>query len=211
MGACVSCFCCPVCLGGGISCSLPLYTCCGRGKRRFLEHPATLAVSVFTLFVGLLLYGLMMTGCARYTGRWSPFPWAYGGTPCFSEGGNNAYFNHGFWSSVFLGVGAPFTACALWAHIQKKANRARDDEEDARLVAMGLAHPTYPRQQWSPAPQYVPMYPGQNVQQQIVHDGFPMATAVQTRAPPAQPAMASPETLVSTTRPERRPEGPEKA
>jgi hypothetical protein len=190
---------------------LPLYTCCGRGKRRFLEHPATLAVSVFTLFVGLLLYGLMMTGCARYTGRWSPFPWAYGNTPCFSEGGNNAYFNHGFWSSVFLGVGAPFTACALWAHIQKKANRARDEEEDARLVAMGLAHPTYPRQQWSPAPQYVPMYPGQNVQQQLVHDGFPMATAVQTRAPPAQPAMASPETLVSTTRPELSPGGPEKA
>lgn len=200
MGACVSCFCCPVCLGGGVSCSLPLYTCCGRGARRFLEHPATLAVSVFTLFVGLLLYGLMMTGCARYTGRWSPFPWAYENTPCFSEGGNSAYFNHGFWSSVFLGVGAPFTACALWAHRQKKANRALDDEEDARLVAMGLAHPTYPRQQWSPAPQYVPMNPGQNFQQLLVHDGFPMATPVQTRAPPAQPAMASPETLVSTTR-----------
>ena len=187
MGACVSCFCCPVCLGGGISCSLPLYTCCGRDARRFLEHPATLAASAFVLFLGLLLYGLMMTGCARYSGRWSPFPWSYENTPCFSEGegGNGTYVNHGFWSSVFLGVGAPFTACALWAHGKRKANRALDEAEDARLVALGVAHPSVPRHQWSAAPQFVPMVPRPNGQQHVVHDGFPMATAVQTRPPPA--------------------------
>ena len=202
MGACVSCFCCPVCLGGGISCSLPLYTCCGRDARRFLEHPATLAASVFVLFLGLLLYGLMIRGCARYSGRWSPFPWSYENTPCYSEGegGNGAYVSHGFWSSVFLGVGAPFTACALWAHGKKKANQALDEAQDARLFDLGLARPAYPRHQWtqwSAAPQFVPMYSRSNGQLHVVNDGFPMAVAVQTRPPPApeptRPAPLPPE------------------
>ena len=121
MGACCSCICCPVCTACGTACSLPCATCCDYGGLAWLERDSTLAFSVASLLLGLILHIVMTVKCAQLDDKgWSPLPSHYEGGPCFGAGGNNSYSNHGFFGAVFMGVGFPFTLCACYARATRK-------------------------------------------------------------------------------------------
>ena len=135
MGACCSCICCPVCTACGTACSLPCATCCDYGGLAWLERDSTLAFSVASLLLGLILHIVMTVKCAQLDDKgWSPLPSHYEGGPCFGAGGNNSYSNHGFFGAVFMGVGFPFTLCACYARATKKRH-------EAQRRSLGLAEP----------------------------------------------------------------------
>ena len=135
MGACCSCFCCPICTACGTACSVPCATCCDYGGLAWLERDSTLALSLASLLLGLCLHLVMTVKCAAlHDTSWSPLPTHYENGPCFSSGGDNAYANHGFFGAVFMGVGFPFAACCLYARATKERHR-----EQRRML--GLAEP----------------------------------------------------------------------
>ena len=135
MGACCSCICCPVCTACGTACSLPCATCCDYGGLAWLERDSTLAFSVASLLLGLILHVVMTVKCAQLDDKgWSPLPSHYEGGPCFGAGGNNSYSNHGFFGAVFMGVGFPFTLCACYARVTRKRH-------EAQRRSLGLAEP----------------------------------------------------------------------
>ena len=135
MGACCSCICCPVCTACGTACSLPCATCCDYGGLAWLERDSTLAFSVASLLLGLILHIVMTVKCAQLDDKgWSPLPSHYEGGPCFGAGGNNSYSNHGFFGAVFMGVGFPFTLCACYARATRKRH-------EAQRRSLGLAEP----------------------------------------------------------------------
>lgn len=135
MGACCSCFCCPICTACGTACSVPCATCCDYGGLAWLERDSTLALSLASLLLGLCLHLVMTVKCAAlHDTSWSPLPTHYENGPCFGSGGDNAYANHGLFGAVFMGVGFPFTACCLYA----RATKARHREQRRML---GLAEP----------------------------------------------------------------------
>ena len=135
MGACCSCFCCPICTACGTACSVPCATCCDYGGLAWLERDSTLALSLASLLLGLCLHLVMTVQCAAlHDTSWSPLPTHYENGPCFGSGGDNAYANHGLFGAVFMGVGFPFTACCLYA----RATKARHREQRRML---GLAEP----------------------------------------------------------------------
>ncbi len=124
MGACCSCFCCPICTACGTACSVPCATCCDYGGLAWLERDSTLALSLASLLLGLCLHLVMTVKCAAlHDTSWSPLPTHYENGPCFSSGGDNAYANHGFFGAVFMGVGFPFAACCLYARATKERHR----------------------------------------------------------------------------------------
>lgn len=139
---CWSCFCCPVCTALGTGCSLPLATCCDRRGFKFLDHPATLWMSGLAFVLGLILHAVLTTRCSNESGRpWNPLPTAYQNTSCFASNGNNSNFNLGFWSVIFLGVGAPWFAAATWARLTRERRAETWRAEDAHYLELGIPNP----------------------------------------------------------------------
>ena len=96
MGACCSCFCCPICTACGTACSVPCATCCDYGGLAWLERDSTLALSLASLLLGLCLHLVMTIECAAlHDTSWSPLPTHYENGPCFGSGGGSTFAGGG--------------------------------------------------------------------------------------------------------------------
>ena len=62
-------------------------------------------------------------------------------TSCFGSSGNNSNFNLGFWSVIFLGVGAPWFAAATWARLTRERRAETWRAEDAHYLELGIPNP----------------------------------------------------------------------
>lgn len=130
MGACCSCFCCPVCTICGTACSVPCATCCDYSGLAWLERDSTLIASVSLLVLGVILHLVMTVKCAAlHDTSWSPLPTHYENGPCFSAEGDNSYASHGFFQCGVHGRRFPVY---VMLHLRKSN---REEAQGATTIA----------------------------------------------------------------------------